>query len=160
MKQLTVNEFLSKAPALTIRRACDKLKNQKALALAHAIEKKIGENSSARIVPSSDSKIYSFELTLSPEHSFLIPGLRHLGSDLRIGINSEQKSAAVSSVYSGRHCSELLSKLNDLLTRLLEELDRDGFFSVRSFFSLVNFVIDLEDGRFILVDFKEAVLIQ
>ena len=43
MKQLTIDEFLNRAPALTVRRACDKLKNQKALALAHAIEEKIGK---------------------------------------------------------------------------------------------------------------------
>ena len=159
MKQLTIDEFLNKAPALTVRRACDKLKNQKALALAHAIEEKIGKNSRARMISNPDSKTYSFELTLPLEHPFLIPGLRHLAYNLYVDVNSEQKSAVVSSIYHGRHCSELLSKLNGLLNKLLEELDKDGFFNTRSFFDLVNFIIDLEDGRFILVDSEGTVLI-
>lgn len=160
MRQLAVDDFLKRAPILTVRKACDELKDQKALALAFAIEKKIGENSFARIVPSSDSKIYSFDLTLPPEHSFLTPGLCHLGSDLHVTINLEQKSAVVTSIYFGRHCSELLSKLNGLLGELLGELDGDNFFSARSFFDLIDFIIDLEDGRFILIDFKKATLIQ
>lgn len=160
MRQLTVDDFLKRAPVLTVRKACDKLRGQKALALAFAIEKKIGEDSFARVVPSSDPKIYSFDLTLPPEHSFLTPGLCHLGSDLHVTVSLEQKSAVVTSIYFGRHCSELLSRLNNLLGELLEELDGDSFFDARSFFDTVNFIIDLEDGRFILVDSRKAILIQ
>ena len=160
MRQLAVDDFLKRAPILTVRKACDELKDQKALALAFAIEKKIGENSFARIVPSSDSKVFNFKLTLPPEHSFLTPGLCHLGSDLHVTVNLKQKSAVVTSIYFGRHCSELLSRLNNLLGELLEELDGDSFFDARSFFDTVNFIIDLEDGRFILVDSRKAILIQ
>lgn len=148
MKELSVNELIAQISSSKFCKLLEKLKVRKMLELQKRLEK-----SEFQLKPSSGQNLqtYGFDLIIEDSSPFYLSDLPHVNRDLNLLFDLDENSVKVNSIYFGKQTNELVEKLTEHFRQEFDKLLSEGFFTISGFFSSISSIIDIGEGKFILI---------